>query len=204
IATGHTADDHAETILHRLIRGSSWQGLRGIPAVRPDEQDARLRIVRPLLSCTRADVLTALAEWNQPFCTDASNTDSRFTRNRLRHEVLPVLEALSPGVRRHLARRADEAAELHAGLSELALGVLPQVELPRAGTIVVLHLGPWLLQPALLRREMMRELFAREKWPTAEFRQRHWVQLADLAPGDYPHGVRLERTATVGQLSRRS
>ena len=77
IATGHTADDQAETVLHRLVRGSGLQGLRGIAP-------RRGRIVRPLLGTTRAELQIYLATKNQPFRTDTTNFDTQFTRNRIR------------------------------------------------------------------------------------------------------------------------
>src|SRR4051812_5247125 len=78
-ATGHTADDQAETVLHRLLRGAGLQGLRGIAVGR--ELRPGVTVVRPLLGATRAEVLDFLREIGQPFHEDRSNLDLRFTRN---------------------------------------------------------------------------------------------------------------------------
>jgi len=105
IATGHTLDDQAETVVMRLLRGSGGDGLSGIPPVRDG------CIIRPLIDCSRAEVLAFLQASELPFCEDSSNADRRFLRNRVRHEVLPLLQAINPEVARHLAATADLLAE---------------------------------------------------------------------------------------------
>src|SRR5262249_46014861 len=83
VATGHTANDQAETVLHRLLRGTGLQGLRGIAARR--ELEPGVGVVRPLLRATRADVLAYLGGLGQPYRHDSSNEDRRQTRNRIPH-----------------------------------------------------------------------------------------------------------------------
>src|SRR5262249_11131507 len=77
VATGHTADGQAETVLHRLLRGSGLQGLRGIPIQRALAND--VQVVRPLLRLRRAEVLGFLEAVQQPFRTDSTNRDRRYT-----------------------------------------------------------------------------------------------------------------------------
>lgn len=89
IATAHTADDNAETVLWNLTRGTGLAGLCGIPPVRGN-------IVRPLLFCTRREVETYCAENGLNFVTDSTNFSPDYTRNRIRHEVLPVFTDLNP------------------------------------------------------------------------------------------------------------
>jgi tRNA(Ile)-lysidine synthase len=101
IATGHTLDDQAETVVMRLLRGTGWDGLAGIHPVRDGH------IIRPLIECSRAQVVAFLQAYDLPFCEDSSNADPRFLRNRVRHEVLPLLRAINPAVARHLAAVAD-------------------------------------------------------------------------------------------------
>jgi tRNA(Ile)-lysidine synthase len=90
IATGHTANDQAETVLHRLLRGAGLKGLRGIAERRPLEEGVSL--IRPMLAVTRAEVREYLRIKGQAFRQDSSNFDRRLTRNRIRHELLPYLE----------------------------------------------------------------------------------------------------------------
>jgi tRNA(Ile)-lysidine synthase len=119
IATGHTADDRAETVLLRLLRGAGPRGLAVLPPRAPvpgpsySESAARARgleLVRPLLRARRADVLAHLERHELPFARDPSNADARFLRVRVRHELVPLLEDLSPRVVEHLAALADMLA----------------------------------------------------------------------------------------------
>ncbi|MBR3555690.1 MAG: tRNA lysidine(34) synthetase TilS [Oscillospiraceae bacterium] len=89
IATAHQADDQAETLLLNLLRGSGLKGLGGIPPVRGP-------YIRPLLYVTREEILDYLRQRDLVFMEDSSNSDSVYRRNRIRHEVLPVLRALNP------------------------------------------------------------------------------------------------------------
>ena len=89
IATAHNADDNLETLLLHLVRGAGLHGLSGIPPRRDG-------IVRPLLACSRAEVLSYLAEHGIPHVEDSSNSDEAYARNRLRHQVVPVLRDLNP------------------------------------------------------------------------------------------------------------
>lgn len=113
IATAHTADDQAETVLMRLLRGSGADGLQAI-------RFRRGRIVRPLLECTRADVLAHLSAAQQAFREDASNADRRFLRNRVRHDVLPALARVNPRVHAALARTATVIQDEHRLLDRAA------------------------------------------------------------------------------------
>lgn len=106
VATGHTRDDRAETVLLRLLRGAGPRGLGVLPAL-AESPVGGARLVRPLLLATRRDVLAHVARHGLPHAADPSNEDRRFLRARVRHEVLPLLEALSPEVRAHLAALAD-------------------------------------------------------------------------------------------------
>jgi tRNA(Ile)-lysidine synthase len=95
IATGHTLDDQAETVLMRLIRGTGLRGLGGIfprVVIEDDDDEYRGEIVRPLLGIRRRDLEQYLKDLNQPWREDSSNADAKFTRNRLRSLVLPLLE----------------------------------------------------------------------------------------------------------------
>jgi len=90
VATAHTADDQVETILLNIVRGTGLAGLAGIPRVRAFTQAAT--IVRPLLDVTRAEVLDYLQWLGAAFREDATNSSLHYTRNRVRHELLPLLE----------------------------------------------------------------------------------------------------------------
>ncbi len=127
IATGHTADDQAETVLLRVLRGTGLSGLSAIPP-------RRGVYIRPLLAVTRAEVLDYLSAREQPFRTDPSNASTDPLRNRVRHVLLPLLSSdFQPNIRRALTRLADSArsdrafieAAAAAHLEEYGLAVTP-------------------------------------------------------------------------------
>jgi tRNA(Ile)-lysidine synthase len=103
IATGHTADDQAETIIFRIIRGAGLRGLRGILAKRDDG------VIRPVIDLRREEITAWLGRQGMEFRHDSSNDDPGFQRNRMRFEVLPALERHEPGSRRLLLRIAEKA-----------------------------------------------------------------------------------------------
>jgi tRNA(Ile)-lysidine synthase len=111
VAVGHTRDDQAETVLARLLRGGGLAGLGGIEPRRADG------VVRPLLDCTRAEVMGYVTANALPVVEDPSNLDPRFERVRIRREVLPRLEREDPNLRAHLADLADEARATAAYLA---------------------------------------------------------------------------------------
>ena len=120
IATAHTADDQVETILFNFLRGTGLAGLAGIPRLR--QLTAGAVLVRPLLNATRGDVLAYLNLLGQTYREDATNQSLDFTRNLIRHQLLPLLEEqFNPQVKAALrrlgsiAQEADELLEMQAG-----------------------------------------------------------------------------------------
>lgn len=145
VAVGHTADDVAETVLMNLARGAGLRGLSGIPPVRD-------RVVRPLIQTTRQEVLGYLASIGQDYRTDPTNLIGKYARNRIRLEVLPVLEELYPCATRNLARAAAFAREDLEALEETAGEVVEA-----RGEEVVLGRRPLArLRPALRRYAVRR------------------------------------------------
>lgn len=143
VATAHTLDDQAETVLLRLIRGAGSRGLAGI----------RLRrgmVVRPLLSCRRADLRRYLADRGEAFREDSSNLDESIPRNRIRHRLLPVVEAIAPAGLRALARFAalseDDETFLRQAAIESARGNVQVLEAqddrPATARLDALVIGP--------------------------------------------------------------
>jgi tRNA(Ile)-lysidine synthase len=101
VATGHQLDDQAETVLLHLLRGTSLEGLGGIPVRRPLRPGVEL--IRPLLPLTRAEIRLYLKLHGLECREDATNADPKFTRNWVRREILPLLEKRAPGVKERLA-----------------------------------------------------------------------------------------------------
>ncbi|MDR1754881.1 MAG: tRNA lysidine(34) synthetase TilS [Eubacterium sp.] len=101
IATAHTADDNAETVLFNLVRGSALKGLCGIPPVRGN-------IIRPLIFCGRAEVEQYCRENNLEYVTDSTNLLDEYTRNRIRNNIIPLLRGINPAVLDAVNRMTDE------------------------------------------------------------------------------------------------
>ncbi len=103
IAVGHNANDNAETLLFHLIRGSNLKGLGGISPVQG-------RIIRPLLCVKRNEIERYLKENSLDFCMDKTNLEDTYTRNRIRHRLLPVMEEINPGAVEAIGRAARACA----------------------------------------------------------------------------------------------
>ena len=111
VATAHTLDDQAETVLHKLLRGAWTEGLSGIHPVLALEPGS---ILRPFLENTHAAVEAWLVDLQQPWREDASNQDLAHTRNRIRWELLPLLRTFNPQIAAQLARLASISADEEA------------------------------------------------------------------------------------------
>ena len=126
IATAHTADDNAETVLLHLVRGT---GLKGLGAIAPVNGN----VIRPMLAVPRQDVEDFLSEYYLPHITDSSNETDDFLRNRLRHHVMPLLTAENPRLAENLSAMALRLRQDEQALSELAvIEGAPKVEQLRA------------------------------------------------------------------------
>src|SRR5712691_5801801 len=157
VALGHTRDDQAETFLLRLVRGAGPRGLAGM-------HPRNGRIVRPLLGCRRQDLRDWLASRSLPFVEDESNADVSIPRNRVRAELLPLLETrFNPGIVEVLADEAEIARQawewMDAAAADLAAGVVrrssgPGGELVREIDVAGLSAAPLALRHAVLWRVM--------------------------------------------------
>jgi tRNA(Ile)-lysidine synthase len=181
VATGHTADDQAETVLHRLLRGTGIEGIGGIPRVR--RLSASVALVRPMLNVRRADVLEYLSSIGQDYRIDATNQDNQWTRNRLRNELLPELrEIYNPQVDAALTRLATQANEAHDLISAIAEKVARDcVVVTATGTQI--DCKTLAEQPPIIVREVFKLAWREAGWPLQSMGFDEWQQLASLASG---------------------
>jgi len=129
VALGHHADDQAETVLMRLLRGAGVAGLSAMAETGPG------RLIRPLLSLSRGDILSYLEEIGAAFVTDASNFSSALLRNRIRHDLLPTLNReFAPGTSKRLAALAAEMRSVDSFLSRAAARELSEM-VPAGGEL---------------------------------------------------------------------
>jgi len=188
IAVGHNADDQAETVLMHFLRGSGLSGLRGMLPKTPLGEyrlaDAEQRqdggsycIVRPLLAIPRRDIALYCAEHGLQPRFDLSNEDTTFFRNRLRHELLPILERYNPAIREILTHTAAVLAGDHqivrAAIEE-AWSRLARVAPASEGGEVYFDLAGWRALPLGLQRGLLREAIHRLR---ASLRNINWVHV---------------------------
>ncbi len=199
VLVAHTADDQAETVLHRTLRGTGPAGLAGMRWSRPLADGVSL--VRPLLRVSRALVRPFLEEVGQAWREDASNADTGRARNFLRHAVLPrCVLGPYPAATAALGRLADQAA-VTADVRAAAAEHILEMHGTRGddGSVVLRREALRQLHPHL-RSELFATLWRREEWPRRDMTAAHYRRLADLlATGDHgridcPGGVRV----TVG------
>jgi tRNA(Ile)-lysidine synthase len=192
VAVAHTADDQIETVLHRILRGTGIDGLRGIPTIRP--LSPAVTLVRPLLAVRRRDVLDYLTSIGQDFRTDASNADFRMTRNRLRYELLPAIRSHYPGdfdaaLLRLSARAADAQQVITAIVDELKNGSVTfegepaQAASQRSIRRIRVACGQLVGQPPLILREVCKAAWQDSGWPRQAMGYEQWHLLASLVAG---------------------
>lgn len=185
VALGHTADDQAEEFLLRLIRGSGARGLSGMPFIREGI------FVRPLLDASRADILSYLTANKFSFRTDSSNDARGFLRNRIRHDLLPVLESdFNPRIRRILLQtasilREDEA--LLADMAEEAWTRLVKLEEGPEGRVVALDLRRYQEIPRPIQMRVMQKGLELSGTRLKDIGFRHLESIQSLAMKDGPY-----------------
>lgn len=168
VAVGHHADDQVETVLMHLLRGSGLAGLRGMRPATPlaelrlgaDVDEATLqgiRLTRPLLGVTRAEIMAYCEAQGIEPLYDRSNLDTTLFRNRIRHELLPLLETYNPQIRAVLVRMAEALAGDHALLRGLLADTWPSVVRAESPERIVLERAALQRLPVGLQRSVLRE-----------------------------------------------
>ena len=118
IAVAHNSGDNAETVLFNIFRGSGISGLKGILPLRKPSQDKEIKIIRPVLCLSRSEIEEYLREIGQSYCTDSTNKDDTYSRNRIRNGILPMVkEYINENAEGHIASLSRQAAEIEDFLS---------------------------------------------------------------------------------------
>ena len=179
VATGHQKNDNAETVIHRLRRGTGFRGLAGIRPIRLLHDD--LWLARPLLCVTRDEIVRYLREHSIPWQEDHTNTDTTYTRNSIRHRLLPSLQE-------------ESQADLVEGLSDLAMSAgrlydRVRQEAERAGTEIAqtgnggvrLDATGLALLPELIAMELIRQALVSLGSGERDLTERHYKSILQLA-----------------------
>jgi tRNA(Ile)-lysidine synthase len=208
VATAHTADDQVETVLFNILRGTGLAGLAGIPRIRKLREATT--IVRPLLDVTRGEVLDYLQSLGQPYRDDSSNRQENYTRNRIRLQLLPMLEReFNPRVREALLRLARIGSEADQRLDAEVRERAKQAVRAIPGGV---DIQADALRDGLFGRYLLMHVWREMGWPLQDMSFEKWEQLCGLAEPSlasqaqpaqiFPGGVRAERSAAVLRLTR--
>ena len=182
IATGHQLEDQAETILLNLTRGTGADGLRGIAR-------RKGRYIRPLLLSTREEIGEYAQAYGIPHVEDGSNQNLIYSRNRIRHKVLPQLQEINPGFCQSLSRTAHILAEESHLLDRLVVGMFPARETEEG---LAVDYGAFREAEPALRRRVARMLVSRLPVGRKDFSAVHFDAMANMKRGDcliLPRGV---------------
>jgi len=204
LAIAHTRDDQVETITHRLLRGTGLRGLAGMAARRTYSR--AVTIVRPLLQSPRTRVLDYLRIYQVPYRCDASNLDVAYTRNQIRHVLLPLLaDRFNAKIDAALLRLAGQAGEIQAWIARYADTWLApcltsiddcrfEIDLSRAAPVPEQGV-------AILLGESLRSQWRQRHWPLQRTTAEHWTRLTawllhgrDPSRFELPGGVHIERS----------
>ena len=204
VVTAHTRNDQIETVLHRILRGSGIAGLSGIPRVR--ELSSGLSLIRPMLPLDRAQVAAYLTEIDQSAREDASNQDPVFTRNRIRHELLPQLRSqFNPQVDNAVLRLSNLAGEYQSLIEALAMEQFErsvQLLSPECATIAI---DPLRSAHSVVRRALLMVVWQRMHWPMQAMSEPTWRNLEQLITGERTMAITLpasvQATVDGGQLT---
>lgn len=152
IVVGHTANDQAETVLMWMLRGAGMTGLAGMPYVRED------RVIRPLLACTREEVLAYLDQEGLSYRRDSSNEKPLYHRNRIRRELLPVVMKLAPAAVRLLQRQADVLREDERYLEQVTSDLVRRLVSRASGGEQQVDRQAFIELPVALQRRLVRAI----------------------------------------------
>ncbi|MDQ6962604.1 MAG: tRNA lysidine(34) synthetase TilS [Mariprofundaceae bacterium] len=152
LATAHHADDQAETVCMRLLQGSGSRGCQGIPYRRTMED---LTLIRPCLRLSKQMLESALKEANIPWLEDASNTDTRFLRNQIRHQLFPQMEKHSSQSKELFARLGQQMQRLNHDITKQS----NQHHITTSSTHVCTPWQAWVQLDAVIRVDVLRRMF---------------------------------------------
>ncbi len=195
VATGHTLDDQAETVIMRVIQGSTIKGLAGIP---PVMKRGGITVIRPLIDITKDEILGSLSKNKISYRVDRSNFEEHFLRNAVRRKILPYLAKYNPRIRRSLALMAESLREDREFIEGEKKKRRPLLN--KDGRRVAIKLKDIVIQPKTLQRELIRDALMQSKANIKKLTYRHWKEMDELLRHkrkghslDLPGGIMIKR-----------
>ncbi len=197
LATGHTLDDQAETIMMRIVKGASLKGVIGIPPVMKYEG---LKVIRPLIELEKKEIVDYLKKEGIRYREDRTNSEPIYFRNIVRHEILPFLERYNPRLKRALFNLAEHLREDFQFIEEARTGA--QNIISGAAGRVQIKLSDIAVQPRAIQKEILRDSLEKAGGLIKKLSFRHWKELEGLIARkskgsslDLPGGIRVTRKA---------
>lgn len=207
VATGHTMDDQAETILMRVIKGASLKGIIGISPVR---EEGSVRIVRPLFELEKREIEKYLDERSVAYRIDSTNSEPIYFRNIVRKEILPYLEKYNPRLKRALCSLAEHLREDFEFIKEAKSSNQGPSARGQDGSIEI-KLKDIVLQPRALQKEILRDCLEKSGGEVKRLSFRHWKELEQLITHkgkgsalDLPGDIRVTRTSVSLVFQKRT
>ncbi|MFH1782766.1 MAG: tRNA lysidine(34) synthetase TilS [Candidatus Omnitrophota bacterium] len=178
IAVAHTKDDQAETVLMRLIRGS---GMSGLGAISPMKNIKGLTIIRPLIEVSREEIEGFIKENSLEYRHDSSNDSNIFTRNKVRHELLPYLEKnFNSNIKKILSNTAENLREENEFLEKLAKRKRKSISKKNKQGEIVLDIKKLKKEDLALRKRILRNALEEVKGDLRRFTYQHWKEIEAL------------------------
>ena len=205
IALAHTRDDQVETVLQRIFRGAGCRGLQGIPIQR--QLEPGITLIRPLLTTEKKKILDYLGDIGQDFRTDESNFSADFTRNRIRHELIPLLNEV---FEKNIAKSVENIAEISREVTDF---LSPQVELAFQQHIRFVNhqtkqKGIQIVDAAdlelLVLTEVLHLAWKKNDWSLQQMSRQKWLLICQQIQNAKPSHVNLPSNLTSQVLDRRT
>ena len=196
IATGHTLDDQAETVLMRIIKGSSLKGVVGIAPVR---EEGDLRFIRPMIELDKGEIVRYLDANNTPYRIDRTNLEPIYFRNIVRRQIIPFLEKYNPRFKRALFSLAEHLREDFEFIENEKKRVGQDVN-PSGSRRAEVALKDIVVQPRAIQKEILRDLLESAGGEVKKLSFRHWKEMERLLRSkgkgisvDLPGGIRVTK-----------
>ncbi len=197
IALGHTADDNAETVLHRIIRGAGIIGLGGIPIKRTLAPDSPLQLIRPLIFTWRKEIIQYLQDEQLGYRTDESNYETTYLRNKIRLDLIPLLEGqYNPNIKNTLNQLCRIFSENNDYLSSEAKKALKTATIKSDGEGYVIDARFLGKQPEILQHRVIQEVLNNLQIPLKEITYGHYTSIL----GGIAMAGRMRRFQLPGRL----
>jgi len=201
VAVGHHADDQTETILHRILRGTGFRGLSGMPGSRPLRPDSDIHLIRPLLGITRNRILQYLSEAGIPFRRDRTNDSDEPMRNRIRNKLLPlIVSEINPQVGDAIRRLGVQADWINEHLGDTVRRTFDSIMISQDRDRLVLRADALTSKSRILQSELLRTAVVSLGFGERRLTFEHQFALLRIVAGEtdsvreqLPFGITVER-----------